>query len=71
MTREQRAEELMAKGPIWLVRRVVELEDELDRHYIAAGNALADAATWTRWCRLRDELREQLAAVGWLREAAS
>lgn len=26
MTKEQRAEQLMAKGPVWLVRRVMELE---------------------------------------------
>lgn len=29
MSKEERAEELMRKGPVWLVRRVMELEQEL------------------------------------------
>lgn len=38
--REQRAEQLMAKGPVWLVRRVMELEAERERALITLGEVV-------------------------------
>lgn len=40
MTKEQRAEALMRKGPIQNVRRIMELQDELDRMNMMLGQVV-------------------------------